>query len=186
MINRKSYFSREREIERIEKQEQKNEGKRRKIIHASHQPLLPVVIQGLFVGMVILLPIVFVVEIIVTLEGKRTAGLIQFLVLSSKSVLYTWLIFGIMVIFLCALQLIRVYHYGYEEYSYKFADEIPEKEFSRYFPVNESKNKEEDELLLYAKPAEVPAEKRYRKLMKNTTAVGAVVLLYYMISFFLQ
>ena len=70
----KAYYNREREAERREKQEQKSERKRRKVIRANYEPLLPVIVKELFWAMLILLPVTLLVEIIVTIQDKRTSG----------------------------------------------------------------------------------------------------------------
>lgn len=179
MPKRGFYFSRERELERTEKQQQKNEKRRRKIIRASHEPLLPTIIHGLFIGMLHLVPVTFAVEIIVTLEGKRSGGFMEFLCRSGWSLLCVWLIFGAPVLFLCSVQLIRIYYFGYEEKVYRFADEIPDGEFFLYARVNEPEGKEEEDLALYAGPGKKAAESEYLKIIRITVFAGIAVAVYY-------
>lgn len=178
-----SYFSRERELKRMEKQQQKNEKRRRKIIRASHEPLLPALIYGLFIGMLLLLPLTFAVEIIVALEGKRNGGIIGFFSRSGWSLLCVWLIFGALVLFLCSIQLIRISYFGYEEKIYRFADEIPDREFFLYTRVNDPEGEEEEDLVLYAGPEKKPSEARYLKMIRITVFVGIAVAVYYGIGY---
>lgn len=179
MPKRGSYFSRERELERMEKLQQKKEKRRRKVIRASQEPLLPTVIHGLFIGMLLLVPATLAVEIIVTLEGKRNGGFREFFCRSGWSLLCVWLIFGALVLFLCSVQLIRIYYFGYEEKCYRFADEIPDREFFLYTRVYEPEGTQEEELALYAGPGKKPAESKYLKMVRITVLVGVAAAAYY-------
>ena len=173
----KAYYNREREAERREKQEQKSERKRRKVIRANYEPLLPVIVKELFWAMLILLPVTLLVEIIVTIQDKRTSGPAAFFLRSSQSRLAVWLFFAVPLLALCLIQLIRVCYYGYKEKTYKFSDEISGREADEYTQVNEA---EDPELILYAGPEEIPAKKKYMKWTKITLLTGCVMVLYYL------
>ena len=184
MAGRDWLFSRKSEMERTEKIEHKNQKRRRKIIRTGYEPLFPVVIQFFSRMMIAAIPAIWILEAVVALEGKRPEGIAGFLTRSGYSVFYAWMILGGMTVLFCILQLIRIDYCGYEEKIYKFADEIPEKEFQAYRPVNPG---EQDEtLLLYAKPAEPPAEEKYRKLLVRTAAVGMGAAVYFLASFLLH
>lgn len=183
MIKKNTYFSKEQELERSEKIEKKNQKRRRNIVRTGQEPLLPFVIQGLFWMTAGAIPVVWILEVVVTLQGKREAGLAAFFERSSCSVFYAWLILGGMTVVLCAVQLLRVYYFNYEEKIYKFAEEIPAGEFARYSVVNPEQ--EDKTLLLYAREADPSAEKKYKAMIQKMILVGAGAVLYCLIGFVL-
>lgn len=179
MARKNLFFQRECEIEKTEKVERRNQKRRRKILRTSQEPLLPVVIQLMYRLMWAAILVVWIVEAIVMLEGKRAEGMAAFWIRSSYSVLYTWMFFGGITTALCVLQLIRVHWFGYEEKIYKFADEIPEKEFSEYTRVNPEEL--DETMVLYEKTTELPVEKKYRQILLQTALAGAGAGLYFLI-----
>ena len=184
MIPKNTFFYRESEVEKNEKAEMRNQKRRRKILRINQEPMLPIVIQLLCRLMWASIPVVWIVEAIVVLEGKRTEGMAAFWNRSSYSILYTWLFFGGITAALCILHLIRVHWSGYEEKIYKFADEVPEKEFVEYTRVNPGER--DDTLVLYGKTTRPPAGKRYRHLLLQTVLAGTGVGLYFLIGLWLR
>ena len=125
-------FSRESEIRKKEKLQEKNQRKRRKIIRASFEPLLPGLIRMVYWGMIVLPFCSVAVELIACLGHKNDGTWELFWKNSGYSYFFCWLFFGVVTAALCVIQIVRTEKFGYSEKVYRFADEIPYAELFLY------------------------------------------------------
>ena len=88
-------FSRESEIRKKEKLQEKNQRKRRKIIRASFEPLLPGLIRMVYLGMIVLPFCSVAVELIACLEHKNDGTWELFWKNSRYSYFFCWLFLGV-------------------------------------------------------------------------------------------
>lgn len=175
-------FSRESEIRKKEKLQEKNQRKRRSIIRASFEPLLPGLIRTVYWGMMLLPFCTIAVELIICLEHKNDGTWAIFWENSGYSFFFCWLILGAVTAALCLLQIVRIEKLGYCEKIYRFADEIPYAEVELYQKANNPEGEEDDDLALYAREPELPPKSRYRNMLVRTAIFGAAAGLYYVLS----
>lgn len=175
-------FSRESEILKKEKLQEKNQRKRRKIIRASFEPLLPGWIRLAYWGMMLLPFCSVVLEMLIGLEHKNDGTWELFWRNSGYSCFFTWLFLGGLTAALCVIQLVRAEKFGYCEKLYRFADEIPYEELCLYAKANNPEGEEDDDLALYEREPEIPTKNRYRGMLVRTAVCGAAAGLYYGLS----
>lgn len=169
---------REREIAGKEKRDQKELKKRRRVIRAGYEPLLPALFRPLYFGMFLMPAVDILAELIVWMQGKTDAA--AFLNRCSQSAFAIWIAFGGAVLLLCGLQLLRGKLFGYEEKQYRFLEEIPEGERAQYAPVNREAGEEEKELWLYEGPPAVPLRKKYETCLAKALAEGLILGAFWM------
>lgn len=179
-------FSRESEIRKKEKLQEKNQRKRRKIIRASFEPLLPGLIRMVYLGMIVLPFCSVAVELIACLEHKNDGTWELFWKNSRYSYFFCWLFLGVVTAALCVIQIVRTEKFGYSERIYRFADEILYAELSLYQKANNPEGEEDDDLALYEREPEIPTKNRYRNMLIWTATFGAAAGLYYGLSRFLM
>ena len=169
---------REKEIARKEKREQAELKRRRNVIRAGYEPLLPVFFRPLYFGMFLMPAVDILAELIVWMQGKT--DVVAFLERCSQSAFTIWIAFGGAVLLLCILQLLRGKLFGYEEKQYRFFEEIPEGERAQYVPVNREAGEEEKALWLYEGPPAVPLRKKYEACMVKALAEGLILGAFWM------
>ncbi len=108
-------FSRESEIRKKEKLQEKNQRKRRKIIRASFEPLLPGLIRMVYWGMIVLPFCSVAVELIACLGHKNDGTWELFWKNSGYSYFFSWLFLGVVTAALCVIQIVRTEKFGYSE-----------------------------------------------------------------------
>ena len=152
--------------------------KRRKVIRSAHEPLIPFFCKILFICMITAPMLDVLMELVTHFRGTNPMRGAQFAVTLSWSILVIWLFFGIILLILADIQLIRTVKYGYVDRVYYFEDEIPKGEMlSHYEQVEQTEidPQRDADLILYTKPVSYSTKKKY--LVYVITAGGGALIL---------
>ncbi|MBR2122451.1 MAG: hypothetical protein IJ930_05940 [Lachnospiraceae bacterium] len=180
---------RESEIKKNENEADRFLKRRRKIVRDGRKPVLPGFCTIIRLMMFILPVLDAAVEAIVWLEGKVSLTFGMYLKRVFWSAFMIWLFFACILILLSVIMLYRAAYRGYEERVYLFLDEIPAGEDPAGYEKEYDLTSEEDtdeSLVLYSRPADVSADKRYGGYIRESLT-GLIILgvLYAVSHFFL-
>lgn len=178
---------RESEIKKNENEADRFLKRRRKIILDGRKPVLPVFCTIVRLMMFILPAVDAAVEAIVWAEGKVSLSFGMYLKRVFWSAFMIWLFFACILILLSVIMLYRAAYRGYEERIYLFSDEIPAGDnpagYEKEYDIT-SEEDADDSLVLYSRPADISADKRYGGYIREAL-IGLIILgLLYAISYF--
>ena len=173
---------RERDLEGSERDAQRSLKRKRKILRAGKESIVPYYCNVFQLCMFALPVLDALVEAIIWIEGKVSMTFPIYLQRIFGSGFLIWLFFAALLAAVSAVQLYRAAYRGYVEMTYVYADEIPTGEdVSAYRKVSEVEGipvREEDEdpeMTLYCRPASPNAFERYGSYIKRAL-IGTAVL----------
>ncbi len=174
----RSQMNSERDEELNRRDRNRADRKRRNIVRSAHEPLIPFICRILFILMIGVLCIDVFMEIVTHALGRNPAAGASLAGTIFWSALVIWLFFGVPLLILADIQLVRIWKFGYVEKKYYFRDEISgEADRNGYEPVEQPEidMEKSPELRLYAKNVGEEARKRYLRYVV-ITGVGTLIL----------
>ena len=157
--------------------------RRRRSIRFSCTPLLPRILKQ-FLALMIILPLAdLAAEAYINISRYGKEGLKLLAANSSYSMLVLWALLALFTVPFCLMLIVKTMQGKYTEQIYRFSDEIPSNETSeQYTPVNADDEPENRELILYSRPADIPAQKKYSGYILFTMAEGILLALFFLLA----